>query len=145
MIEEVDEGEINPLNAIALIKHLELMTDVVKEHLKPLVETEVEKYGKGEKPTAHGFEISLQNKRTYNYDGCGDFVLNRLKSDIDVAQVKFKARQGMLQKLTQKMFDSENGGHEIHPPMVSINTFPVLKEVKSNLVGSRPIDDGLGL
>lgn len=144
MIQEVDEGAINPLHAIALVKHLKLIVEAVEESIKPQVITEIEKYGKGEKPTAYGFEITTQNKRTYKYEGCNDSYLNQLKVNADLAAQKLKDRQGMLQKLTQKMFDSENGGFEVMPPVVSINTFPVLKEVKSNTVGKTKIDDGLG-
>lgn len=134
-ITEINSGEVDPLKAIATLKHIE---DVIKSiqsdpSFQSILQTEVSKYGKGEKPTALGYEISISQRRNFDYSGCGDALYEDMKNKAAQASETIKAREKFLQSLTQTIIDAENGGFEIKPPMVSYTTFPVLKAVKQGV------------
>jgi hypothetical protein len=134
-ISEVIEGEINPIEAIAILKRMEAIIEEIKSDkmVHSIIEDEVLKYGKLEKPIAMGYEVSLANRRTYNFKNCGDEYLNELKDKESSLKDTIKLREKFLQSLTQKVFDSENGGFEINPPEVKHSTFFTLKKQTEEL------------
>lgn len=134
-INEILEGEIDPLQALAILKHIEdtIKTIQTDKRVLDLVFSELDKYGKQEKATAYGFEISQGQRRTYDYSNCGDIHLEDLKTKEVEVKESVKQREKFLQSLKQKMFDSENGGFEVCPPQISYTTYPILKEVKQGI------------
>lgn len=134
-ISEILDGEIDILNAIAILKHVEDVISSIKSDLQVLsiLSTEIEKYGKGEKPTALGYQISIGQRRNYDYSGCGDAHYEELKKKQTEFSDTIKQREKFLQALTQKIVDAENGGFEISPPICSYTTYPVLKSVKQGI------------
>lgn len=142
-ITDIIDGVVDPLQALAQIKHIEDTIDRIKNDpmVKRVIETELEKYGKGEKATALGYEISLGQKRNYDYSECGDAYLEEIKGQAKSLTDQVKGREKFLQSLNQKIVDAENGGFEITPPKVSYTTYPILKEVKQSIV--MPESDGL--
>jgi hypothetical protein len=134
-ISEVIEGEINPIEAITILKRLETIIEEIKSDkmVHSIIEDEVLKYGKEEKPIAMGYEVTLANRRTYNFSNCGDEYLNEMKAKESQLKYTIKNREKFLQSLTQKVFDSENGGFEINPPEVKHSTFFTLKKQQEEL------------
>lgn len=134
-IDSILNGEIDPLKALATLKHMENIVSAIKQDpsVTSLIEDEIAKYGKGEKPTAYGFEISSSSRKTYDYSVCGDYQLETLESEAKAKTELVKDRQKFLQSLNQTIVDAENGGFEIKPPMVKTSSFFVLKEVKESV------------
>jgi hypothetical protein len=131
------------LQAFAQFKHIEDTLERIKSdpQVKALLENELEKYGKGEKATAMGYEISLGQRRTFDYSETGDYYLEEIKGKMKGFADQVKDREKFLQSLKQKIVDAENGGFEITPPKCSYTTYPILKEVKQSIV--MPESDGL--
>lgn len=134
-INEIINGEIDPLKALAILKHVEdtIKTIQTDKRVLDLVFSELDKYGKQEKATAYGFEISQGQRKTFDYSNCGDSYLEDLKAKETEVKESVTQRVKFLQSLKQKVFDSENGGFEINPPKVSYTTYPILKEVKQGI------------
>jgi hypothetical protein len=109
--------------------------------VKSLYETELDKYSKDEKATALGYEISLGQRRNFDYSVCGDYYLEEIKGKMKTFADQVKDREKFLQSLKQKMVDAENGGFEITPPKVTYTTYPILKEVKQSI--TMPETDGM--
>lgn len=131
-IDEITEGKIDPLKALATLKHLEdILKSIQKSpELLNAVDKEVDKYSKGEKIIACGYEISMSQRRNYDYSTCGDAFLEEKQNEALMIKSVIDERQKFLQNLKSPMFDAENGGFEIKPPMITFSTFPVLKEIK---------------
>lgn len=134
-ISEIIDGEVDPLTAIATLKHIEDVVAAIKSdpQVCSLISSEVDKYGKGEKATALGYEISMSQRRNFDYSKCGDYRYEELKKEELQVKEVVKQREKFLQSLTQKIVDAENGGFEISPPVCSYTTFPVLKAVKQGI------------
>lgn len=140
-VQEILNGEIDPLQALAILKHIEDTVKLIQtnKEVLDLVFTELDKYGKQEKATAYGYEISQGQRRTYDFSACGDAHLELLKQDETKIKNSVKEREKFLQNLKQKMIDEENGGFELSPPVISYTTYPILKEVKQG-IGELPKD-----
>lgn len=131
-INEIIEGEVSPLEAFAMLKHIEDIISDIKSN--PIVQaalyTELDKYSKGETPTALGYSISRGERKNWDYSETGDYKLNELKESAKAIGDQLKEREKFLQSLKQKMVDAENGGFEVSPPKVTYTTYPILKEAK---------------
>jgi hypothetical protein len=127
-IDSILNGEIDPLKALAKLKHLENIIDAIKQdpQVTELISTELGKYSKGEKATAYGFEVAMSSKRTYDFKNCGDPQFEKLENDL-------KLRKKFLQNLTNSIVDVENGGVEIKMPLVKHSTYFTLKKVGESI------------
>lgn len=134
-IDEIQSGEVSILEAFAVLKHLEDIIELIKsnEAIKDNLFTELDKYPKGDIPTALGYQITKGERKTYDYKNCGDYFLEEMQTKQKEYADNVKQRQSFLQALKQTMVDSENGGFEVKPPMVTYTTYPILKAVKQGI------------
>ncbi len=74
MIEDVQEGELNPLEAYARLKEAEQLIKKALLDTFDLALDETDKHG-AKSFTAHGFKFEKRNgKRTYHFDHIPDYV-----------------------------------------------------------------------
>lgn len=133
-LNEIRSGSINPLKAVAVLKHIADIADRITKDpdFISLLDEEIGKYGKEEKPTAMGYEISMGQRRTFDFSTCEDEQYNDLKAKEDEVKSKVKAREKFLQSLDKTMIDPDFGT-EVKPPVCKYTTYPILKAVKQGI------------
>jgi len=116
------EGESCPLHVLKKIIALERLLESVKKdpQISELIENEAEKYP--EKTfNLHGATFTRAERRTYEYNVCGDSVLNYW--EIEQAQLKSKitARKDYLKTVKEPTPDMETG-EILYPAAKSVKT-----------------------
>jgi len=89
----------------------------VKKHLI----SEIEKYGKEGAGWADA-KITIESRKSYNYDNCGDTELSDLAEKQKGFDTAVKNRQKFLQALTKAVANPETG-EMIYPPAFSQSEF----------------------
>lgn len=140
-INEIVDGLVHPLEALATLKHLEELIDTIKNDPKVMnaINTELDKYGRDDMPTVLGYKISRAERKSYDFTDCGDIYLSDLKAESKKLSDKVKMREKFLQSLQQKVFDSENGGFEIMPPVVKYTQYFKLQDNSGNEIHENPM------
>ena len=140
-ITDILDGNTNPLVALAQLKHLEELIDTIKNdpNVQEAIHNELNKYGRDEMPTILGYKISRAERKSYDYTDCGDVYLSDMKLQAKKISDIVKMREKFLSSLQQKVFDSENGGFEIMPPVVKYTTYFKLQENNGNEIHENPM------
>lgn len=121
----IADGEVSPLDAVAKMKSLqEVITLFLKdEAVSNAVITEVEKYGRGETPSANG--ATFQVKETgvkYDFSVCGDIVWNSLKEQADKINEALKDREKYLKTIKQSKTEIDEESGEIYTILPPVKT-----------------------
>ncbi len=132
LIAYINDGEINPLEAVVKVKSIsEVINAVLKDQsVVDQVITELEKYGKAEKPGYNGAIVEARETGVkYDYSICGDIVWNELNSQLDELKEAIKVREKYLKAIKSRKpeIDPETGEvYEIIPPVrTSTSTFAI--------------------
>jgi len=133
-INDIVDGNVHPLDALAILKHLEELIEVIKNDPQVInaINIELDKYGRDDMPTVLGYKITRAERKSFDFTDCGDIYLSDLKAESKKLSDKVKMREKFLQSLQQKVFDSENGGFEIMPPVVKYTQYFKLQENNNN-------------
>lgn len=122
VIEEVKNGQIDPIKLAVYLKSIEETLKIIKENhdVKFIIQDEAEKYGK--KFEMWGSEIQNSSRTTYDYSECGDQVYNDLKAQEMQLKEVIKAREAMI-----KSGVNPETGETFAPPKSSTTTFLTIK------------------
>ena len=121
-------GETNPLEMYVRLK---FMTDIIGEVLKSremqdAVAAERDKYGRLEKVTANGAEITTASRTTRDYSTCGDSRWNALNAEMERIKAELKDREKFLSTVKDSMMlvDPDTGeAFELFPAMTQISEY----------------------
>lgn len=118
IINEVTEGNSNPLSVHLQIIALEKTLEVIKSGIRDHVLTEAEKYGQKSFEFL-GNKVEIREVGTkYDFKGCSDPVWNRIQESIAELKEAMKEREMLLKSIhkTTSIVDEETGEiAEIHP------------------------------
>ena len=121
---ELESGNVNPLELAIYFKSIEKTVEKVSEKLKELALQEAEKYGK--KFEFKGAEISISELGTiYDYSKTGDYEWERWDAAVKQDTDRRKERETMLKGLTGSLtiVNEETGEMEtIYPPIKKSTT-----------------------
>lgn len=124
----IADGEVSPLDAVAKMKSIQEVINLFlkDESVCSAVIEEIEKYGKGETPTANGASFQVKEVGVkYDFSNCNDAVWNRLKEQSDKINEELKEREKYLKaiKNPKTEIDEESGEiYTINPPAKSSTT-----------------------
>lgn len=116
VIEDVEEGRINPLRLKLYIKAMEATIayiqkgDAAMPGIDEAVRNEAEKHGKSFEMA--GVKVELAEVGTkYDYSDCGDTVYERMQAELTALQEKIKQRETLLKAITDpiSMNDEKTG------------------------------------
>lgn len=130
LLNDIDVGNMHPLQVAAQFKFIEDVMTNVKEELRQRVVAEQDKYGK-EAMTYHGatFEIKEAGIK-YDYSQCQDEIWNDLKKQMDALNEQIKEREAFLKTLKERFTYIDESTGEIvtlYPPKrKSTTTYSVL-------------------
>ena len=121
-------GETNPMEMYVRLK---FMADTIAEALKSqamqdAVIAERDKYGRFEKVTSNGAEITTASRTTRDFLTCGDTRWNALNRELDRIKAEMKDREKFLAALKEPMtiVDPDTGeAVEVFPPMQQISEY----------------------
>jgi len=128
LINEVLEGNVNPLKAEAMMVNLESICKKYRadKQIKSAVLNEVEKYHKDELQNLHNAKFTIKEVGVkYDYSLCGHPAYNAICNDIDsLLETKKQLEAEMKLKTKNWIFvDSETGETaEIYPPAKTSTT-----------------------
>ncbi len=99
IINDIEDGKINPLNVKLLCKTMEEISEKINEGTKEHQKREAAKYG--DKPFAYfGSEMHFTATKTeYDYTMCNDPELSDMQKELKALQDRVKARQEFLKKI----------------------------------------------
>jgi hypothetical protein len=99
VINDVEDGKINPLKVKLLCKTMEEIAEKVNEGTKEHQKTEAAKYG--DKPFPFfGSEMHYTTTKTeYDFTMCNDPELSDMQKELKSLQERIKARQEFLKKI----------------------------------------------
>jgi|KBSMisStaDraftv2_1062788.scaffolds.fasta_scaffold363225_1 hypothetical protein len=99
IIDQVKEGNADPLRIAALTRSMEAIAKYVNDNLKDNQKNEAQKYG--DKPfMAHGCEMQYTSVKTdYVYAVCGDPIWNELQLESAKLNEQIKQRQEWLKTM----------------------------------------------
>lgn len=121
-IYQIEEGKVNPLDALLQVKSIEHLLDqftntkyTLSKRFKSLVLEEAEKHGK--QFDYKGAEISIKEAgTTYDYSVCGDTKLNEMYATLKTLQADIKEREAMLRTLPETGMADPETGVVLYPP-----------------------------
>lgn len=122
------EGEVSPLEAAAKLRSIKEVIELTLKDIKvnEIIISEIEKYGKGENPSAFGAKFQVKETGVkYDFSQCNDPIWNRLKAEADAISEKMKEREKYLKiiKEPKTEIDNETGEvYEILPPLKTSTT-----------------------
>lgn len=117
LIDELENGQVNPLDLVKMQKCIEKTFEIIKPKLSELSRSEAEKYGKSF--DYKGVKIELAEVGTkYDFSQCGHTDYNSLCAEIAELNEKKKAMEAMLKsfKEPQNMIDSNGEAITVYPP-----------------------------
>lgn len=124
LINEIDNGIINPLDLLVNIKAIEKSFELVKETLMQNALDEANKYEKSFEFKGTKIErVEVGTK--YDYSNCNDFKLAKIADNLNHYSEQKKQRENMLKTLKSKLveIDEETGDiNEIYPPIKTSTT-----------------------
>lgn len=115
IIDEVENGNINPLQLDVQMKRIQELCEAIREKTRTLVLDEVAKYEKVF--NLHGATISLTERASYDYSNDTECV--RLEKDL-------KARKEMLKAIKMPLVD-EATGEVLNPPIIKKSDILTIK------------------
>lgn len=127
ILQQVENGEINPLYAAAVLKGMiESLTNALKDpRMFDGVQKEGEKFGK-EKIICQGATFSIcETGVKYDFDACGDPIYNELAKQKAELDEKLKERTAFLKTIKQSMTVVDDNTGEvasIYAPIKSSTT-----------------------
>lgn len=121
-------GETNPLEMYVRLK---FMADTIGEALKSpemhdAVIAEREKYGRTEKVTSNGAEVTTASRTVRNFATCQDRILDALNADLERVKAEIKEREKFLSAVKDAMtvVDPDTGeAVEILPAIAQISEY----------------------
>src|SRR3990167_2316631 len=97
----VDNGDVNPLSALALLKVYETIVTTARKEIMEQALKERAKYGKGE-CSVLGFKITeMESGVTYDYTGCCDPQWDADNKNIEYIKIGMKERETFLKALKE--------------------------------------------
>lgn len=108
----VIDGRLKPLETLARLKFAETTIKTAIEGVMPAAIDEAAKYGRGEKITAIGCELTQKESGVkYDFTGCGDAVYDRLTAEMEALKERIKDRENFLKTVKEGMtvVDEESG------------------------------------
>jgi hypothetical protein len=134
LMEEMENGNVNPLQAHVYIKSIEDLLsrffdgkkhpDNVKRY-RDLVATEAVKYGK----SFDLYDVKFQVRETgqqYDWESTQDSKVIELMAELDAAKAKLQERQDMLKMLPASGLADPETGNMIYPPSKTSTTSVVV-------------------
>ena len=120
IIQDVREGNLNPLELRVMVKSLELILDRVNKETQDNQLRAADLYP-GQSFELYGAKIVKgDTKTTYDYEGCNDLKWAKLNQRAILAKLRLSEREGFLKGLTSTTVDyDEETGEEftITPPV----------------------------
>jgi hypothetical protein len=128
VIDEVQSGARNPIEAYVLLNNLKTLaaelskSDEFKEAvIRTMMYYDQYKTGFG------NFEISLSERKSYEFETCEDSEWERLDAEIKSLNVLKKERENFLKTIKQPIGNIETG-EVIHPPAYTSTEVITVKE-----------------
>jgi hypothetical protein len=128
VIDEVQSGARNPIEAYVLLNNLKTLaaelskSDEFKEAvIRTMMYYDQYKTGFGD------FEISLSERKSYEFETCRDSEWERLDAEIKSLNVLKKERESFLKTIKQPIGNIETG-EVIHPPAYTSTEVITVKE-----------------
>jgi hypothetical protein len=128
VIDEVQSGARNPIEAYVLLNNLKTLaaelsqSDEFKEAvIRTMMYYDQYKTGFGD------FEISLSERKSYDFETCEDSEWERLDAEIKSLNVLKKERESFLKTIKQPIGNIETG-EVIHPPAYTSTEVITVKE-----------------
>lgn len=106
MVQQIEDGEVNPLDAIVKMHAMGKLVEGVTKNImvKDVVRAELERYGtKTVKYEGVTFQLKAVSTR-YDYSVCNDPVWQRLKNNADIAAAALKEREEFLKAIPLEGF-----------------------------------------
>lgn len=99
IIENVKNGDTNPLAVLAVLRALELLSKEVREQIQDNINTAAEKYSE-KKFEAFGALMEYCEVHTeYDYEVCGDTEWEYRNTDVEMSAIKRKEREAFLRAI----------------------------------------------
>lgn len=127
LIQRIEDGELNPLQAHAYIKRMEDLVEIINKdaRYKSLLLNEGEKHGKKFQLYNTDFAISEVGTK-YDYSMCGDVEWEQMDKAIRILQTAIKMREAYLKNVPsngEEKVDKETGeAYTIYPPTKTSTT-----------------------
>lgn len=119
------DGEVNPLDVDIYLKAFEESIALIRkdERVKRAVQDEAEKYP--EKTfIIHGVEVSKAYRTNYDFDACGDSVIDELKKEEAALKKRIRERQALLRAIPEgQTIASPETGELVYPPQTKGQAF----------------------
>lgn len=106
MVQQIEDGEVNPLDAIVKMHAMGKLVEGVTKNImvKDVVRAELERYGtKTVKYEGVTFQLKAVSTR-YDYSVCNDPIWQRLKNNADIAAAALKEREEFLKVIPLEGF-----------------------------------------
>jgi hypothetical protein len=128
VIDEVQSGARNPIEAYVLLNNLKtLAAELAKnEDFKEAVISTLMHYD-GNKTGFGDFDISLTERKSFDFETCEDSEWERLDAEIKSLNVLKKERESFLKTIKQPVGNIETG-EVIHPPAYTSSEVITVKE-----------------
>jgi hypothetical protein len=106
MVQLIEDGEVNPLDAIVKMHAMGKLVEGVTKNImvKDVVRAELERYGtKTVKYEGVTFQLKAVSTK-YDYSVCNDPIWQRLKNNADIANAALKEREEFLKAIPLEGF-----------------------------------------
>jgi len=124
LINQIDSGEINPIDVALQLKVLEEFVKDAREKLNNYTIEELRKYPTGRTSI---FETRIEIAETgIKYDYSQDLVWQKLKQDNEMTSIALKFREDILKKIPAgSQLVDENGEASIGPSKTSTTSYKI--------------------
>jgi hypothetical protein len=124
LIDQIDSGEINPIDVALQLKVLEEFVKDAREKLNNYTIEELRKYPTGRTSI---FETRIEIAETgIKYDYSQDLVWQKLKQDNEMTSIALKFREDILKKIPAgSQLVDENGEASIGPSKTSTTSYKI--------------------
>ena len=124
LIDQIDSGEINPIDVALQLKVLEEFIKDAREKLNNYAIEELRKYPTGKTSI---FDTKIEIAETgIKYDYSQDLVWQKLKQDNEMTSIALKFREDILKKIPSgSQLVDENGEASIGPSKISSTSYKI--------------------
>jgi hypothetical protein len=128
---EIISGERSPLEAQVMLTSLEKLIELIRKD-KRVQDALISELIKWPNRTASvkGADITLKERRTFDFNHCQDTVWEQLDSQIKVLTERKKEREAFLKAMTAPVGNIQTG-EIINPPLVWVSEIPTVTERRS--------------